>query len=76
MVFKFLMLVIQVQAFKRVFTSCNLKIFENDVDEWHDLIAGIIYGMYEDPLEEAEECAFCDKIGRHIGGLQAAVSAL
>ena len=63
-------------AFKRVFTACNLKIFENDVDEWHDLTEGILYGLYENPLEKAEECAFCDKIGRHIGGIQAAVTLL
>jgi hypothetical protein len=66
----------QVQAYKRVFTECNLKIFESDVDEWHDLLEGLIYGMYNNPIESAEECAFCDKIGRHSGGLQAAFATL
>jgi hypothetical protein len=72
-----LMVVASVSAsFKRVFSQCNLKIFQEDVDEWHDLAHGFIFGLYKDPLEKSDDCAFCDKIGRHIGGLQAAVSML
>lgn len=72
----YIVFVAHVSAFKRVFTACNLKIFQEDVDEWHDLVEGFIYGLYKDPIEKAEDCAFCDKIGRHFGGMQAAVSML
>lgn len=59
-----------------MFGKCNLKIFQEDVDQWHDLAEGFIFGLYQNPLETADQCAFCDKIGRHVGGLQAAIAAL
>jgi hypothetical protein len=35
-----------------------------------------MFGMLENPQAGVEKCSFCDKVGRYIGGLQAATSAL
>lgn len=50
--------------------------FNENVDAWHDFIEGVTYAMYSLPDEFVDDCALCDKLGRHFGGIQVAVSRL
>ena len=68
----------EVEAAKRIIdgSACQLKLFVEDVDAWHDVVEGVTYAMYSFPDEFVDDCALCDKLGRHFGGIQVAVSRL
>lgn len=68
----------EVRAAKRITdgSACQLKLFKEDADAWHDFIEGVTYALYSLPDEFVDDCALCDKLGRHFGGIQVAISRL
>ena len=44
-------------------TQCNLKFFEEDMENWRNISAGWLLGLFEDPTYNSTNCTECWAFG-------------
>ena len=45
---------------------CDLKFFEEDIDNWRNISSGYLMGLYEDPQFNQTECYDCWLFGNYM----------
>ena len=49
---------------------CQMKLLQNDYDQWHDVVEGMVFGMFDAPTFNISNCWTCDNLGKSVAAMQ------